>query len=66
MEENNEYHNHEEGFCTQKTFREQTLSLVATFNEMCNPFLDDTPELLMLDTQNVVNESVNTTCTTNQ
>ena len=66
MEENNEYHHHEEGFCTQKTFREQTLSLVETINEMCNPFLDDTPQLLMLDTQNVINESVNTTCTTNQ
>ena len=64
MEENNEYHHHEEGFCTQKTFREQTLSLVETINEMCNPFLDDTPELLMLDTQNVVNESVVSTVRT--
>ena len=64
MEENNEYHHHEEGFCTQKTFREQTLSLVETINEMRNPFLDDTPELLMLDTQNVVNESVVSTVRT--
>ena len=60
----NEYHHHEEGFCTQKTFREQTLSLVETINEMSNPFLHDTPELLMLDTQNVLNESVvSTVCT---
>ena len=31
---------------------------------MRNPFLDDTPELLMLDTQNVVNESVVSTVRT--
>ena len=57
------YHHHEEGFCTQKTFREQTLSLVETINEMSSPFLHDTSEILVLTTQNVVNESVVTLCT---
>ncbi len=31
---------------------------------MSNPFLDDTPELVVLDTQNVVNESVASTVRT--
>ncbi len=64
VKETKEYHHHEEGFCTQKTFREQTLSLVHAINEMSNPFLDDTPELVVLDTQNVVNESVVSTVRT--
>lgn len=46
---------HGEGYRTQKTFKRQALSLVS---EMGNPFLDDTPELLMLDTQNVIDKSV--------
>ncbi len=64
VKETKENHHHEEGFCTQKTFREQTLSLVHAINEMSNPFLDDTPELAVLDTQNVVNESVVSTVRT--
>ena len=43
---------------TQKTFKEQALGLVQIINEMSNPFLDNTPELLMLDTLNVIDESV--------
>ena len=51
-------HHHEEGFCTQKAFHEQVLCLVETINDMGNPFLEDSPELLVLDTQDVMNESV--------
>ena len=51
-------------FCTQKMFREQALSLVDTISKMGNPFLDDSPELLMLDTQNVISESVVSTVRT--
>ncbi|KAK1891786.1 50S ribosomal protein L13 [Dissostichus eleginoides] len=49
---------------TQKTFKEQALALVYTISGMSNPFLDDTPDLLMLDTWNIIDESaVNTVCT---
>ena len=61
---NKHHHHHEEGFCTQKTFREQALSLVDTISEMGNLFLDNSPELLMLDTQNVISESVVSTVRT--
>ena len=54
----------EEGMSTQKTFKEQALALVHTISGMSNPFLDDTPDLLMLDTRNIIDESVvNTVCT---
>ena len=52
------HHHHEEGFCTQKTFHEQALCLVETINDMGNLFLYDSPELLVLDTQNIISESV--------
>jgi len=59
LKNNNKHHQyHEEGFYTQMTFREQALCLVDTISEMGNPFLDDSPDLLMPDTQNVVSESV--------
>jgi hypothetical protein len=43
---------------TQRTFKEQVLTLVHTISEMGNPFLDDTPERLMLNTRDVIYESV--------
>ena len=52
-----EFH-HEEGFSIQKSFKEQTLSLINVLNEMGNPFLDDSNELLTLDTRNVLDKSV--------
>ena len=51
------YH-HEEGLSTQRVFKEQAVSLAQVINEFGNPFLDDSDELLALDTQNVMNESV--------
>ena len=58
----NKQQHHEEGFCTQKTVKEQAQNLVHTINEMGNPFLDDIPELLILG--DVIDESVvKTVCT---
>ncbi|KAG1662386.1 hypothetical protein GQR58_020959 [Nymphon striatum] len=51
-------HHHEEGLSTQKTFVEQALNLVQVIEDMGNPFLDNTSELLALDTRNVLDESV--------
>ena len=46
---------HEEGFWMQKSFKEQA------HNEMGNPFLHDNAELVVLDTRDVLDESVVTT-----
>ncbi len=46
------YH-HEEGLSAQKAF-----NLAQVINEFGNPFLDNSDELLALDTRNVLNESV--------
>ena len=43
------YH-HEEGLSTQRVFKEQAVSLAQVINELGNPFLDDSDELLALDT----------------
>ena len=51
------YH-HDEGFSTQRIFKEQAVSLVQVINELGNPFLDDSHELLALDTRNVLDKSV--------
>ena len=42
----------------QKSFKEQAASLIQVINELGNPFLEDGNELLVLDTQNVMDESV--------
>ena len=47
-----------------KTFQEQAQNLVQAISEMGNPFLDVTLELLVLDTRNVIDESVYTTVQT--
>ena len=43
---------------TQKTFKQQALSLVQTINDLGNPFLNETEELLTLDKHNVLDASV--------
>ena len=53
-----DYSHHEEGHSTQKTFKQQVLALIQTIEDMGNPFLNDTPELLTLDMRNVIDESV--------
>ena len=52
------YSHHEEGLSAQRTFKQQVLALVETIEDMGNPFLDDTPELLSLDKRHVIDESV--------
>ena len=49
---------HEESFATQQSFKEQVLSLTQTISGMGNPFLNDTAELLKLDTCDVMNDRV--------
>ena len=56
LDEKNEHH--EQGLSTQKTFQSQVNNLVNTISEMGNPFQDDCPELLALDTRNCADESV--------
>ena len=51
------YH-HEEGFSTQKSFKEQVVNLTDVINGMENPFLEDTDELLALDARNILDEPV--------
>ena len=52
------FQNHEQGLTTQKTFQKQVNSLFSSTERMGNPFLDDFPELVMLDNRNCVGESV--------
>ena len=54
--QNNEYR--EQGLATQKAFQSKVKSLVGVISEMGNPFLDDCPELLALDTRNWADKSV--------
>ncbi len=54
------YH-HKEALPTQQSFREQVLNFAKTISDMGNPFMNDTAELLMLDTCGVVNESLTNT-----
>ena len=49
---------HEEGLSAQNTFKQQVLGLVETMNDLGNPFLDHSSELLKLDTRDVMNESL--------
>ena len=55
-EQENEHH--KQGLATQKAFQSNVKNLVGVISEMGNPFLDDCPELLALDTRNCADESV--------
>ena len=56
VDEKNKHH--EQGLSTQKTFQSHVKNLVSTISEMGNPFKDDCPELLALDTRNCADASV--------
>ncbi|KAL9954024.1 hypothetical protein ACROYT_G041512 [Oculina patagonica] len=56
VDEKNEHH--EQGLSTQKAFQSHVKNLVNTISEMGNPFQDDCPELLALDTRNCADASV--------
>ena len=46
-----------QGLSTQKTFQSRVKNLLSTISEMGNPFEDDCPELLALDTHNCADAS---------
>ena len=56
VDEKNKHH--QQGLSTQKTFQSHVKQLVSTISEMRNPFKDDCPELLVLDTHNCADVSV--------
>ena len=49
---------HEEEFSVQKNFKQEAANLIQIIEEMGNPFLDDSNELLAPDTRNVLGESL--------
>lgn len=51
-------HHHEEGFAAQLSFKQQAQSLIDTINGFGNPFEDDCPELLVLNTRVCADDSV--------
>ena len=55
------HYHHEECFSTQNLFKQQVLSLIQTIKDMGSPFLKTSPELLNLDLQNVMDDSVSET-----
>ena len=52
---------HEEGLASQRTFKKQTQSLIDTITKFGNPFLDDCPELLILNSRDCADDLVITT-----
>ena len=52
---------HEQSCLTQATFKKQVKSLCEVVSNMGNPFLDDYPEVLVLDSRNCCNEAVTAT-----
>ena len=49
---------HEQGLASQKTFQRQVDGLCDTIRRMGNPFLDDFPDLVTVDSRNCADESV--------
>ena len=50
--------NHEMGLSAQKTFKQQVNKLVDVMRKMGNPFLDDFPELVTLDSRDCADDDV--------
>ncbi|CAB3996630.1 Hypothetical predicted protein [Paramuricea clavata] len=50
--------NHEMGLSAQKTFKKQVNNLVDVIRTMENPFLDDFPELVTLDSRDCMDDAV--------
>ena len=51
---------HEEGHSLQVKFRKDVLSFIAVVEQLGNPFLATSQELVVLDTQNVMEQAVAT------
>jgi len=61
-EDNNSWSKqHEQSLSTQALFRKHTNNLYETITKMGNPFEDDCPELIALDSRNCASENVVTT-----
>ena len=60
-EENTWCMQHEQGLSTQILFQKHSNTLYETIMSMGNPFEDDCPELLALDSRNCASEDVVTT-----
>ena len=56
-EEDNTHH-HEQSTSVQELFKKHVCDLYATVSKMGNPFLDECPELLVLDSRNCASEQV--------
>lgn len=52
------YHHHEEGLSTQKSFQQQAVSLTKVIGDYGNPFSETCPELLVLHSRNCADEAV--------
>ena len=51
------FQHHQSGHAAQISFHKQVRRLFSTINNMGNPFLDDFPELVTLDSHNCIDES---------
>ena len=51
------FQHHQSGHAAQKSFHKQVCRLFLTINNMGNPFLDDFPEPVNLDSRNCIDES---------
>jgi hypothetical protein len=57
-EESSKHLNHEMGRSAQNTFKQEVNNLVDVIKKMGNPFLDDFPELVTLDSRDCMNDEV--------
>lgn len=53
-----ELHHHEQMTGVQATFQKQVKTLYTTIEDMGNPFLEESEDLLVLDTRDIMNSSV--------
>jgi len=54
----NSFDHHEQGLSFQELFKKHVNSLYSTMAGMGNPFTDDGPELLAMDSRNCATEAV--------
>ena len=57
-EESTDRTNHEMGLSAQKTFKQQVNNLADVIKRMGNPFLDDFPELVTMDSRDCMDDAV--------
>ena len=52
------YRHHEQTLSVQQEFEKQVRSLIGVMEDMGNPFLEESPDLLVLDTGDIMDEKV--------